>query len=169
MGVPHYHQRDSTQWLEWCKQNQAGYGSENSNPFEETESKKREKRTDPRKRRQKKETVSIVGTWTLFAPSKYCVDSVTFNPDHTFTIISGQEIQKGVYAYQKPVKTGKRHKLKTHFKYDNGLPDCSGREYKFTNQKLTHYLEFEYGGTAFTLFTKPSGSEFLVGLWKKVE
>ena len=126
-------------------------------------------KTEPQKKRKKKETVSIVGTWTLWVPGSDCLESIIFSSDNIFKIVSGQEIQKGFYAYQKTVKTGKRHKLETMFKYDNGLPDCSGREDIIIHQKITRYLEFDYDGSAFTLYPKPSGSDALVGLYRKIK
>jgi HEAT repeat protein len=168
-GVPRYHRWDRAEWLEWWEQNQAIYRSENTDTVEKRETKTPDMKTGPRKRRKKKETVSIVGTWNILVPGTDCVESITFSSDNTFTIISNQEIQKGIYTYQKTVKTGKRHKLKTIFKYGNGLPDCKGREYNHKDQEMTCYLEFEDGGKAFTLFRRPSHSEFLIGLYKKVD
>jgi HEAT repeat protein len=168
-GMPNYHRRDSAQWLEWWEQNQESYRSEGDDTVEKKESKTPDKKTEPQKRRKKKETVSIVGTWTLWVPGTDCVESIIFSSDNIFKIVSGQEIQKGFYTYQKTVKTGKRHKLETIFKYDNGLPDCRGREDKIINVTITRYLEFDYGGKAYTLFPKPSGSETLVGLYKKIK
>jgi HEAT repeat protein len=168
-GTPHYHRRDRAQWVKWWEQNQSSYRSENNDTVKEKETNTADTKTGPQKERKKKETVSIVGTWTLRVSGTDCVESITFSSDNIFKIVSGQEIQKGLYTYQKTVRSGKRHKLETIFKYDNGLPDCSGREDKIINEKITRYLEFDYDGSAFTLFPKPSGSRTLVGLYKKIK
>ncbi|UCH20865.1 MAG: HEAT repeat domain-containing protein [Deltaproteobacteria bacterium] len=168
-GVPRYHRWDRSGWLEWWEQNQADYLQENEDIIEKRGAKTPDKKKEPPKSRKKKETVSIVGTWKLLVPGTNCVESVTFNSDNTFTIISNQEIQKGFYTYQKTVKTGKRHKITTSLNYDNGLPDCKGRENNLKNHRATDYLEFESDGRAFTLFRKPSRSEVLIGLYKKDE
>jgi HEAT repeat protein len=168
-GVPRYHRWDRAAWLEWWEQNQADSLHENEDTVEKRGAKTPDKKKESQKRRKKKETVSIVGTWKFLVPGTNCVESVTFNSDNTFTIISNQEIQKGSYTYQKTVKTGKRHKITTSLNYDNGLPDCKGRENNLINHRATDYLEFESDGRTFTLFREPSRSEVLIGLYKKDE
>jgi len=83
----------------------------------------------------------LANSWILPSWKKACIDTDTYNPNGTFTTVSGEQVTEGTYSISKKLPSG-FYRLTTKTLKDSGGTDCYDSSKDDTGRILTSFIKF---------------------------